>query len=171
MGRAIATVLGGLLLLGLFAVGAVMLDNRATEFEARGTHVPGVVTRVYGGFRQSWTAEVRYRAHGVERVGSINVDSTPDFKVGDPITVIYDPADPERIAAPGFPNDLAVAIVAMALIALAGLSTFIVGLVHLARAVFTREGRQVRRSSRPTGRPRFSRHPYGRHARKPHHSD
>lgn len=171
MWRATATVLAGLVLLGLFAIGAVLLDDRAMEFEARGTHVAGVVTSVHGGFRQSWTADVRYYAGGVERTGSIGIDSAPSFKPGDPITVIYDPADPDRIAAPGFPNDPAAAVLAMTLTALAGVSTLVVGLVQLARTAFTRAGRQVRPGSRRARPPRFFRQPYGRHARKPRRSD
>lgn len=171
MWRATTTVLAGFLLLVLFAIGAVMLDDRAAEFEARGTHVPGVVISVHGGFRQSWTADVRYHAGGVERIGSIHIDSAPSFKTGDPITVIHDPADPERIAAPGFPNDPAGAVLAMTLTVLAGLSTLIVGLVHLARTIVTRTGRQAPLGSRRTRRPRFHRQPDGRHARKPRRSD
>lgn len=170
MWRAVATVLAGLVLLGLFATGAVMLDDRATEFEARGTHIPGVVISVQGGYRQSWTADVRYHAGGAERIGSIRIESDPSFKAGDTITVIYDPADPERIAAPGFPNDPGGAVIAMALAGTMGLGAFIVGLVHLARAAFTRAARHDRPGLRRTGWPRRFSEPYGRHARKPRRS-
>lgn len=165
MWRALGIMLAGLVLLAGFAFGAIALDERAAEFEARGTRVPGVVVGVHGGFRQSWTADVRYRVGNVEKEGTIRTDSNPTFKAGDSITVIYDPSDQERIAAPGFPNDPTGAVVVMALALLAGLSTFIVGLVRLVRAVFTRPRDHAHPSSPRTWRSRFPSLRPGRHAR------
>lgn len=90
MWRSLGIMLAGLVMLVGFVIGALVLEARAADFEERGTRVPGVVTGVHGGHRQSWTADVRYRVGDVDRTRSVQMESDPSFIAGDPITVIYD---------------------------------------------------------------------------------
>lgn len=117
MRRALGTLLTGLLLLGIATIGAVLLENRGAEFEARGSRVSGVVVEVQ------------------------------HVKGGDSIVVIYDPDAPENVAVPGIPYEPAWVSILMGLIALAGLSTFIIRVTHLSRAVLARRKPGVQRRS------------------------
>lgn len=136
MRGAFGTLLAGLLLLGIATIGAVLLENRCAEFEARGSRVSGVVVEVQHGIRNSLSAVVRYGATGAQREGWVQLNSTyANVKAGDSIVVIYDPAAPENVAVPGIPHEPAWLSILIGLIALAGLSTSIIGGIHLSRAV------------------------------------
>jgi hypothetical protein len=97
----------GLLLFVGFVVGANLLVGRADELLATGRTAPGVVVGTEPGWRgAAGSIEVRFIVGGVEWTRWMNLDDTsPVLGVGDPITVFYDPRDPERIAAPGVAND------------------------------------------------------------------
>lgn len=139
MRRALGLVVTGLVLLVLFAVGTVLLDARAADFEAHGVRVDGEVVAVRRGIRNSWTAEVRYEAAGVRHEGLIPLDHTgATVRPGDPITVIHDPADHERLATPGVPNAPEWAASLMTLLALGGVGLFGGGLIGTFRAARAR---------------------------------
>ncbi|MCX2948819.1 hypothetical protein [Lentzea sp. NEAU-D7] len=76
MRRALVLVVTGFVLLVLFAIGVVLLDDRATDLETRGSRVDGVAVAVHQGIRNSWTADVRYEAEaeGVGREGPVQLD-------------------------------------------------------------------------------------------------
>ena len=125
----------GLVLLVLFAVGTVLLDARAADFEANGVRVAGEVVAVHRESCNSWTADVRYEAAGVRREGLSKLDNTgATVRPGDPIIVIHDPADHERLATPGVPTTPEWAASLMTLFALGGVGLFGGGLVRTFRA-------------------------------------
>ncbi|MDX8054380.1 hypothetical protein SK571_33850 [Lentzea sp. BCCO 10_0798] len=135
MRRALGLVVTGLVLLVLFAVGTVLLDSRAADFEAHGVRVDGEVVAVHRGIRNSWTAEIRYEAAGVPCEGLVPLDHTgATVRPGDPIVVIHDPADHKRIAMPGVPNAPEWAASLMPLFALGGVGLFGGGLIRTFRA-------------------------------------
>jgi len=72
------------------------LDASADRLLRDGTRVPGYVTDV----RESKNSKflgVRYFLHGVPSRYTFRRDSDVSYVVGQPVTVVYDPADPARI--------------------------------------------------------------------------
>ncbi|MET9230142.1 DUF3592 domain-containing protein [Lentzea sp. NPDC003310] len=136
MARALGVLVTGLVLLVLFGVGAVLLEDRGADLEARGTRVEGVVLAVQGGGRSAWTADVRYRADGQVREEQVALgDSGPTTRPGDRVTVIYDPADPGNVALWGTHNDPGWASAIMAVLAVGTVAGLTAGPVLLYRAV------------------------------------
>lgn len=136
VGRALGAFLAGAVMLVLFGVGAVALENHGADLEARGTRTEGIVLAVQGGGRQQWAADVRYRADGELREEQIPLgyDAGPTTRPGDRITVIHDPADPGRVALPGVYNDPVWAVWVMTVLALGALAGLAAGPVLLYRA-------------------------------------
>ncbi|GAB2817312.1 DUF3592 domain-containing protein [Lentzea nigeriaca] len=146
MRRDLGIVLAGVVLLVLFSIGAVLLEDRHAAFEARGTRVTGVLVAVQHEIRGVLTADVRYRVAGVDRKGSVQLDYTyTEAKPGDPVTVIYDPSAPDEIAVPGIANDPVWAMYVMVVLLLGGLGAFVGGVTRLLRAAFARRRRGRRR--------------------------
>nr|WP_276328991.1 DUF3592 domain-containing protein [Crossiella equi] len=125
---------GVAMLIGLMA-GAVALEDRYLDLEANGKQVAGTVVEVHAGYRGTGDAvEVRFTVDGIPRVRSLNLDDTsPRYSAGDPITVLQDPADPERIAAPGVSNDPGWATLLMVLAVVLVVMLIPVGLAELFR--------------------------------------
>ncbi|SES30022.1 Protein of unknown function [Lentzea xinjiangensis] len=139
MRQASGLVLTGFVLLVLFAIGTVLLDHRAADLEAHGARVDGVVIAVHQGIRNSWSADVGYTVQGVRREGLVQLDHTgATLRRSDAVTVIYDPADPERIALPGMPSDPGWAITAMSLFLVFGLGFVGGGSIRAFRAARAR---------------------------------
>ena len=105
--RALVMVLLGLVVLVTWIVGVNAIETSAEQLAATGARTEGVVVDVLPRSRvDSGSITVRFTVDGVERERSINLDDTsPAFHPGDPVTVIYDPNDPERIATPETHND------------------------------------------------------------------
>lgn len=134
--RALSVFVAGFVMLVLFGAGAVMLEDYGAELEARGMRVEGVVLAVQGGGRQRWTADVSYHADGQSREEQIPLgDAGPTTRTGDRITVIYDPADPERVALPGAYNDPGWAVWVMIALALGAVAGLVAGPILLYRAL------------------------------------
>ncbi|MEC3980046.1 DUF3592 domain-containing protein [Amycolatopsis sp. H20-H5] len=105
-----------LILLCLLGIGgasalSARLDEQAGELLRIGTRVPGTVVDVHKPSKSDWYIEVRYRASGVERTADVTLDTYDGgYRTGDPVVVVYDPADPARLRTdrernePGFPN-------------------------------------------------------------------
>lgn len=139
VGRALGVFVAGFVMLVLFGVGAVVLDDYGAELEARGTRVEGVVLAVQGGGRNPWTADVRYHAAGQSREEQISLgDNGSTTRTGDRITLVYDPADPERVAVPGVHSDPVWAVWLMIALALGAGAGLVSGPVLLYRALVLR---------------------------------
>ncbi|WP_410609391.1 DUF3592 domain-containing protein [Amycolatopsis sp. lyj-109] len=80
---------------GLAAV--IAADRVAAELLATGVRVGGTVVSVYEPARGAPTIRVRFEAPGVSRVEEIARDSGQEYHEGDPVTVVYDPADPAHV--------------------------------------------------------------------------
>jgi hypothetical protein len=89
-----AAVLGG----GI--TGLVKLNESAQRLLDTGTNVTGTVLRVSEPAKGPWTIEVAYPVGGSTRTAGISLDSQRRFTPGQPVTVIYDPADPGRVRTP-----------------------------------------------------------------------
>ncbi|MBP2479371.1 hypothetical protein JOF53_008243 [Crossiella equi] len=133
--RALLTALAGLVLLGGFLTGAVVLEQRYEELTAIGRQVPGTVVAVDAGFRGVGdSVDVRFTLDGQERVRSLQLDDTsPELRPGDPLTVLHHPEDPERLAAPGVHNDPLWAAQLVILALVGGVGLLVLGVVNALR--------------------------------------
>ncbi|WP_018683640.1 DUF3592 domain-containing protein [Actinokineospora enzanensis] len=103
--RSALMVVAGLLLFGLFTAGVVISGGRFESLLVRGEPAAGVVVASHPGSRWgSASVEVRFTVAGVERVREVRTEDATR-KVGDPITVHYDPDDPEQVTGPDMPHD------------------------------------------------------------------
>jgi hypothetical protein len=79
--------LAGLLLLIGFVLGAILIERKANELPAGGWKVDGVVTD-----KAPRVIDVRFMADDVERVVAVRLTGTsPDYQLGERVTVVYDP--------------------------------------------------------------------------------
>ncbi|WHT20253.1 DUF3592 domain-containing protein [Crossiella sp. CA-258035] len=146
-------LLSGLALVVGFITGATVLEDRAAGLEATGVRVPGVVVQVRQGFVRGVpdSIEVRFAVDGTERVRSMNLnDGSPVLNPGDEITVFYDRDDPERIGAPGVPNDPFWAFIPMVIAFVLGTPLSVAGAIGYGR--WRRRARALRRSGWRPGR-------------------
>jgi hypothetical protein len=75
------------------------------ELVASGVRVPGRAVTVAQSHRGGWMV-VQFRVDGVERWHEITLaPSSPDYRAGDQVVVIYDPADPDRVRTDLEPTD------------------------------------------------------------------
>jgi hypothetical protein len=88
---------------GLAAV--VAADRAAAELLVTGVRVGGSVVSVHEPARGAPTIRVRFEAAGVSRVEEIARDSGQDYHEGDPVTVVYDPADPAHVRTTAEANE------------------------------------------------------------------
>lgn len=105
--RAAVMFLVGFALLAAFVTAANVVETGGEELAATGARTEGIVVDTVSRSRfTSGSITVRFSVGGAERVRSINLnDTSPEYHPGDTVTVIYDPADPERIATPDTGND------------------------------------------------------------------
>ncbi|WP_018683639.1 DUF3592 domain-containing protein [Actinokineospora enzanensis] len=95
--RALVLVLLGVVSAAAFVVASVLLDDRYTGLREHGVAVPGVVVSVYT-TNHTDKMSVRFPVDGVDRVRELSLDDQ-EPAVGDQVTIYYDPADPDRLAA------------------------------------------------------------------------
>ncbi|RSM47603.1 DUF3592 domain-containing protein [Amycolatopsis balhimycina DSM 5908] len=72
-------------------------NTAADELLAHGTRVPGVVVSVRQHAKGGVSMVVRFAAGGTDRTAGIDRGSDRDYRPGDLVTVVYDPADPDRV--------------------------------------------------------------------------
>ncbi|MGO1056108.1 hypothetical protein [Crossiella sp. CA198] len=146
-------LLSGLALIVGFMTGATVLEDRSADLESTGARVPGVVVEVRQGLARGLpdSIEVRFAVDGIERVRSMNLnDVSPVLNPGDPITVFYDRADPERIGAPGVSNDPFWTFIPMVIAFVLGTPLSVAGTIGYSR--WRRRARALRRSGWRPGR-------------------
>jgi hypothetical protein len=79
--------LAGLVLLLGFVLGATLIERKANELPVGGWRADGVVTD-----KASRVIDVRIKVDGVERVVPVRLTGTsPDYSLGERVTVLYDP--------------------------------------------------------------------------------
>lgn len=120
-------VIGVACLIGSFAAVAVSTDSSAALL-AHGTRVPGTVA-------DSGNAhmDVRFVRKGKPTIARINLtDSSPNYRTGEHVTVVYDPARPDRVRTTQEENEgtgstlgTVVLLVAGALLLIGGISNLI----------------------------------------------
>ncbi len=91
--RAAAFVLVWMALAGSGAADLVLLDKAADDLLATGARTTGVVVSVRAYTRGGLTFEVRYGS----RTAEIVRDSKNSYIAGERVTVVFDPADPDRV--------------------------------------------------------------------------
>ncbi|MET8848789.1 DUF3592 domain-containing protein [Amycolatopsis sp. NPDC004625] len=91
--RAAALVLVWVALAGAGAADLVLLDRAADDLLATGTRTTGEVVSVQPANRGRLTFEVRYGS----RTAEIVRDPKDSYLVGEHVTVVFDPADPDRV--------------------------------------------------------------------------
>lgn len=99
--RASALVLVWVALAAAGITGQVLLDEAAADLLATGTRFEGVVLAVHDRARSTSWIEVGFGARTVRIVRS----SEHRYHVGEAVTVVVDPADPQRVRTTGEPND------------------------------------------------------------------
>lgn len=75
----------------------VQLNATGQQLLNRGTRVPGTVTGVYQNARKSDSITVTYWVGDSKWVATIYRDSSRDYRQGDVVTVVYDPADLKQV--------------------------------------------------------------------------
>ncbi|MGW3959821.1 DUF3592 domain-containing protein [Amycolatopsis sp. NPDC005003] len=91
--RAAASILIWVALVASGLTGLKMLDTAADELLATGDRVPGVVLSVYRPTKGTPSMQVRYGS----RTAKIELGSGHRYQVGEPVTVVVDPADPDHV--------------------------------------------------------------------------
>ncbi|WP_326569590.1 DUF3592 domain-containing protein [Amycolatopsis rhabdoformis] len=99
-------VVFGLVLPALLLTGLWWQDNRSTWLLDHGDETTGQVTRVRTSSQghDVPTISIAYQAHGAPEQVDIDGDSGRDYRVGDSVTVLFDPADPTHARTPDEQN-------------------------------------------------------------------
>lgn len=131
----VATVVLGVLALAAAYLAALVDTERDERLEASGVRAPGVVLRAWPPSIDSpGKADVRFQVDGVERVRTLNWASfDTGVQVGDQVTVMYDPADPEQLHIAELSNDPLWWTLLIGASAVAGLVLIPVGVVRTRR--------------------------------------
>ncbi|MET9262496.1 DUF3592 domain-containing protein [Amycolatopsis sp. NPDC004079] len=97
----------GIVLFSVFVSSGIFLQNRADDLAASGVRVQGTVVVVNGDRpSRSGFVHVRFMVDGDDRVRVLSrTSSEPVPRVGDTVTVMYDPADPDRLRTSDLAND------------------------------------------------------------------
>ncbi|MER6798557.1 DUF3592 domain-containing protein, partial [Amycolatopsis mediterranei] len=77
--------------------GVIAADRAAADLLATGVRVEGSVVDVLDPARGAPSILVRYPAPEVSRTEEIVRDSGHEYHLGEPVTVVYDPADPAHV--------------------------------------------------------------------------
>ncbi|SFW90374.1 DUF3592 domain-containing protein [Amycolatopsis australiensis] len=85
--------------------GLLVAEQSAADLLATGVRTPGVVVSVHDRTKGSPSIWVRYRSPGASWAEEIVSDSGRAYHRGDPVTVVYDPARPERARTTEEPNE------------------------------------------------------------------
>ncbi|MBM7775473.1 ribosomal protein S28E/S33 [Actinokineospora baliensis] len=98
--RSVALFAAGVLLFVAACLTDAAIDDQRATLLTDGVRVPGVVVAVVDRTRHtSGSIDVRFAVDGQERVRTLTLlVPDPPIRAGDPITLTYDPADPERLA-------------------------------------------------------------------------
>lgn len=128
--RAWAMLLTGLALLVGFLVAVNIVETRADDLLLGGATAPGVVRSVQGG-----RMVVSFHADGQARQAIVHLDSrSPDYQVGQAVTVVYDPDDPDRVRTPADTNQSPLTVIPMSLALPSGVVLTVMGSVARVRA-------------------------------------
>jgi hypothetical protein len=91
------------LLLG--ASGFVLMNETGQRLLDQGDQTAGIVASVHNARRGMSTITVQFLQRGIVRTAKVNRDSDRDYAPGQGVTVVYDPADPERVRTLDERND------------------------------------------------------------------
>ncbi|WP_103339781.1 DUF3592 domain-containing protein [Amycolatopsis sp. CA-126428] len=128
----------------LFAAGlagVIAADRAAADLLVTGVRGEGTVLDVFDPARGSPSIRVRYPAPEVSRIEDIAVGSGHEYHVGEPVTVVYDPADPAHVRTTAEANgnpvlvDFGVVFLVTGFVALPVAATAALGWWRRARAV------------------------------------
>jgi len=126
---ALMTVLGVACAIGWFAAVSVQSDSAAALL-APGTRAPGTVTGLTGHH-----LDVRFIRDGKPATATINLNDSSDvYHVGDRVTVVYDPAHPDRARTIREDGQNQGSVFAMVVLLVAGIFLLIGGISNLVRA-------------------------------------
>jgi hypothetical protein len=122
-------VIGVACLIGSFAAVAVSTDSSAALL-AQGTRVPGTVA---GSGRAHMY--VRFVRNGKPTIARINLtDSSPNYRTGEHVTVVYDPARPDRVRTTQEENQGTGSTLGTVVLLVGGALLLIGGISNLVRA-------------------------------------
>jgi len=126
---ALMTVLGGACLIGGCAAGGAQTDGAAALL-AHGARAPGTVTNV-----SKYHMDVRYVRDGKPASARINLNDSSDvYHKRDRVTVVYDPAHPDRARTIREDGQSQGSVLVMAVLLVAGAFLLIGGISNLIRA-------------------------------------
>jgi hypothetical protein len=133
--RALAVLLAGIGLFVGFAAAAVKVETAADELQRTGYRVPGEISHVDPGFRTSGSVDITYTYLDVPRRAVVHLDSdSPRYQVGEPVVVVMDRDDPERVTLVGENNDPPATVLPMIAALIGGVIAMPAGGIALIRA-------------------------------------
>ncbi|GAA2980776.1 DUF3592 domain-containing protein [Actinokineospora diospyrosa] len=99
--RSVALFAAGVLLFAAAGLTDSTIEERRAKLLTEGVRVSGVVVAVVDRTRHTaGSIDVRFAVDGQDRVRTLTLlVPDPPIRVDDPITLAYDPADPERLAS------------------------------------------------------------------------
>ena len=103
--RALGMAVLWLVVLAGAVAGFVVLEQASDRLLVTGTRVSGEVLGVHNPRRGSPSISVGYEVNGTPLVADIDRDSDRQYRVGEHVTVVYDPADPSRVRTSEEPNN------------------------------------------------------------------
>lgn len=126
-----AALLGGawLVALALGVSGFFLMDSVGQRLLDEGARTVGTVVSVHDARRGTSTITVEYSERGEVRLAEINRDSDLDYTSGQLVTVVFDPADPERVRTLDERNDngfLSIGSLLLTIIACIGLPASVI---------------------------------------------
>ena len=143
--RALACTFIGLAVFVGFVIAASHVEGRADELERTGARVPGEVTSVRGqGEGGSIVVEFTWQDRSRRETVHLGADSRR-YQVGERLTVLVDPDDPQHVSVPGETNQSSWTVTPMIVALIGSAGMFTTGGWALARA--RRQRRLLRRAA------------------------
>lgn len=133
--RGLLVLLTGVALLVGFVVAASVVENRAEQLEEVGQRVDGTVVEVNPALRSAGNIHIEFVYRNQRRRSVVHLnDSSPRYELGQPVTVLVDPMDEQRVTVPGETNQSQVTVVPMVFALVGGMAATIVGGSMVVRA-------------------------------------
>jgi hypothetical protein len=155
--RAILICVAWVAALLLGASGFVLMNEAGQRLLDQGDRTAGIVASVDTARRGTSTITVQYLRRGIVRTAEINRDSDRDYAAGQGVTVVYDPADPERVRTLDERNDNK--FVTWGAYLLISVACVMIPLSAVAARGWQRRHRAVRTSGWRAGTAHVSHHP------------
>lgn len=132
--RSLFVALSGVLLLVGFGIAIGVNAGNNDELLATGARTDGVVVAYHDRIKIPDLIDVQFLRGSQQELAEISLnDSSPRYRVGDQVTVIYDPADPSRVRTDAEENDPGIFLLPVIIALILGLIMMPGGLIGLGR--------------------------------------